>query len=72
MSEESIKELQKAIKICGGVSALARLIGTSRQHIYNWISRDKKVSGEFCIPLEKATKGKTSRHKYRSDLYPKE
>lgn len=60
--------LEKAITKAGSQAELARLLGTSPQHVWNWLNRDKKVPAEHVLPIERATG--VSRHELRSDIYP--
>lgn len=58
--------LQQAVEICGGQSALARLIGVTQPYIYNWLTRSKGVPPpEYCAPIEKACKGAVTRQALR-------
>lgn len=70
MGDMSTKNaLKKAIKIAGGQSALARLIGVQQEHVWYWLHKSGKVSPIQVIPIEKATG--VSRHDLRPDIYPK-
>jgi DNA-binding transcriptional regulator YdaS (Cro superfamily) len=63
--------LQRAISIAGSQSELARRIGVTQAHVWQWLHRSKgKVPGQYVIPIEKATG--VSRHELRPDLYPVE
>lgn len=64
--------LKKAIELAGGQSALAKICGVKQQHVWNWINRDKKISPEHVIPIEKGLDGKITRHDLRPDIYPNE
>jgi DNA-binding transcriptional regulator YdaS (Cro superfamily) len=65
--------VQKAIKIAGGQSALARLIGgkVRQQHVRLWLHMDR-IPAERAIQIEEATKGAVSRSELRPDLWPEE
>lgn len=63
-----INPLQKAINIAGSQSALARAIGVTQAHIWNWLNRNKKVPASQVIKIEKAVG--VSRHDLRPDIYP--
>lgn len=71
-------EIKRAVVCVGGQTALADRLTEIMQkqikqaHIWNWLNRDKKLEGEYCIPIEKATEGKVTRHQLRPDLYPME
>lgn len=64
--------LEKAVKAVGSQSALAKALGVTPQHVWNWLNRDKEVPAEQAIPIEEATGGKVTRHELRPDLYPRE
>lgn len=64
--------LERAVKTMGSQSALAKAIGVTPQHVWNWLNRDKEVPAEQAIPIEEATGGKVTRHDLRPDLYPHE
>lgn len=69
-----LEALERAIKIAGGQSALARKLGPPiRQgQIRNWLYRDKKISSKWIIPIEKAVNEQVTRHELAPDIYPKE
>jgi len=79
---ESESALEKAIRLAGGQSALAReatRYSTSGKRltqgmIWKWLHRARELvpSGEWVIPIERAVHGAVSRHELRPDLYPKE
>lgn len=64
--------LKRAIEIAGGQAALARKIGKTQAHVWNWLNRDGRVPAEVVISVEKAVDGKVTRHDLRPDLYPTE
>jgi len=63
-----MKYLQLAVKAAGGQTALAREIGVTQKHIWNWLNRDEKVPAEHVLAIEEATG--VSRHHLRPDIYP--
>jgi len=63
--------LDKAIEVCGGVTALARKIGTAQPVVSNWLTRRRVPAGRV-LAVERATGGKVTRHELRPDLYPVE
>jgi DNA-binding transcriptional regulator YdaS (Cro superfamily) len=67
----STEALQRAVDVAGGQKALADRIGTTQSMVWYWLFKSKRgVSGEYVIPIERATDGKVSRHELRPDLYP--
>lgn len=69
---KNLAYLKKCIRIAGGQRALARKIGATQQHIYNWMTRDKNIPPKYVIPMEKAVNGAVTRQELRPDIYPKE
>lgn len=61
--------LERAIQSVGSQAELARRIGKTQAHIWNWLNRDKQVPAEAVIPIESATEGKVSRHDLRPDIF---
>ncbi len=61
--------LQKAIDICGGVTALAQKLGVDQSNVSQWKRRG--VPAVWARPIEKATKGKVKRHELRPDVFGK-
>ena len=67
----SIKALNEAIKIVGGIQELAEMIGCSRQIIYRFLHATKYgVSAIYVLRIEAATQGLVPRGQLRVDLYP--
>ena len=66
----SIEALENAIEIVGGITKLAKIIGTSRQLLHRFRKESIwGVSAQFCIPIEKATGGLVDRYALRPDLF---
>lgn len=65
-----IDALRVAVELLGGPTATAKEIGKSQSSVSEMLSQGKRVPAEWCIPLEKATGGKITRHELRPDLYP--
>ena len=67
--------LLAAIAHCGGQASLARILSAalglrvSQQRIWNAVHRDSTIPAEWCLAIEEATGGKTSRQALRHDLY---
>lgn len=64
--------LLRAVNYAGGQAALARLIGTSQGHVWNWLHREGRVPAEYVLKIEAAVKGTVTRTELRPDLYPHE
>ncbi len=73
-----VKALERAVKLAGGQTALARQLSQfmrlkkplKQAHIYNWLYRDKTTPYRYVIPIEKLLDGKVTRHQLRPDVYP--
>lgn len=61
--------LDKAIQLCGGLSALAKEIDVSSARLGNW--RLRSVPIEYCLAIETATAGGVSRKDLRPDDWHK-
>jgi DNA-binding transcriptional regulator YdaS (Cro superfamily) len=61
--------LDKAIQLCGGLSALAKAIDVSSARLGNW--RLRSVPIEYCLAIETATVGEVSRKDLRPDDWHK-
>lgn len=65
-----IEALRRAINILGSQQRAAEIVGVKQPSI-SWMARHgAKVPAEWCIPLEKATAARVTRHDLRPDLYP--
>ena len=64
------RNLERAIKIVGGQSALARTLGVKQGHVWHWLNKSGKCPAEHVLSVENATAGQISRHDLRPDLYP--
>lgn len=61
----------RAIDSVGGQSALARAIGCTPAHVWNWVNREgsKGAPPELCRAIESATKGAVTRYQLRPDVF---
>lgn len=64
--------LRMAVELLGGPTAAAKEIGKAQSSVSEALAHGKRVPAEWCIPLERATGGKVSRHQLRPDIYPRE
>lgn len=65
-----IGALRRAIEILGSQQRAAAVVGV-KQPTISWTARHgAKVPAEWCIPLERATDARVTRHELRPDLYP--
>ena len=63
------KYLEKAIKIAGGQTALAKLIGRRQSHVSTWLYRDKKVPAVAARLIDEALDGQVTRYQLRPDVF---
>lgn len=65
--------LQKAIKVMGNQSALARSVGIKQQNVSWWVNRSGIIPAEYVLLIEEATREAgniVTRQELRSDIYP--
>jgi DNA-binding transcriptional regulator YdaS (Cro superfamily) len=66
-----IEALKRAISDhFGNQAAAAKVVGVSQQAISERVRKGGKVPAEWCLPIERETGGKITRHDLRPDLYP--
>lgn len=64
--------LAKAVRLLGSQAKAGRAIGVSPQAVSEVMRRGRRVPGEWCLKLQKATGGAVTACDLRPDLYPKE
>lgn len=62
--------IKKAVDILGSQTKLANACGVKQAHIWNWLNRNKLITLENALMIERATEGKVSKEDIRPDLYP--
>lgn len=72
MMTSPLQALHRAAEILGSQAALARAIGRTQQAVNGVFSRGAEPPAEWCLPIERATGGKVTRHELRPDIYPVE
>ena len=65
-----IDALQRAVRVAGSQSALARAIGTTQATVWKWLNKGLPITPKLVLAIEVATG--ISRHDLRPDLYPRE
>lgn len=65
MSENAI---QKAVRLAGGQSALARAIGVTQGAVWKWLNNFQKVSPENAVAISIATRGEVKPYELRPDI----
>lgn len=64
--------LRKAFDILGLTQTeFAKIFNCKQQTIFKWL-KDDRIPVAHVLTLEKAVKGKVTRHQLRPDIYPKE
>lgn len=63
------KYLEKAIRIAGSQSELARRIGVKQQYIWYWLHKAKAVPAEYVAKIEAATDSRVTRYQLRPDVF---
>ena len=71
MNTRNIVALNRAIELLGGQSALARACGVKQGHVWHWLSKSRKVPGDYVLTIEAATNGAVSRYELRPDIFGK-
>ena len=61
--------LQKAIQIAGTQTELARRIGKTQAHVWNWLHRDHRVPADVAARIEAATDGQVKKEELRPDVF---
>jgi DNA-binding transcriptional regulator YdaS (Cro superfamily) len=70
------KPLERAVEVVGSQAALAKKLGVTPQHVWNWLNRDERVPAEQVLGIERATidvttgEPRVTRFDLRPDLYP--
>lgn len=64
--------LERAVKLVGGQSALAKVLGVKQGHVWYWLNGAKRIPAEYCAAVEEATSGAVSKHDLRPDLFEAE
>lgn len=65
-----IEALRAAKVILGSEAALADVVGVKQPSVNYILNKAERVPAEWCIPLERGTNGRITRHQLRPDLYP--
>lgn len=71
-NRQCVAALRKAHEILGSQSAIAASVGITQQAVNEVILAGRPAPPKWCIPLERATGGKVTRHQLRPDIYPLE
>lgn len=67
-----IDALKVAKDTLGTEAALADAVGVKQPSVNYILKSGKRVPAEWCLPIERATEGKITRHQLRPDLYPED
>ena len=72
MEQPNVSPLRRAKNILGSEAALAAVVGVTQPSVHYMLNDGKRVPAEWCLPIERATEGKVTRHDLRPALYPAE
>lgn len=71
MEANGIEALRRTIEDLGWSQRdVADIVGVSQPSVSYILTSGKRVPAEWCLPLERASKGDLTRHQLRPDLYP--
>lgn len=65
------KNICRAIDVVGGITKLALAIGVKPPTVSQWRTGKRRVPAERVLAIERATRGKITRHELRPDIYPR-
>lgn len=68
----NLQAIEKAIRLAGSQSQLARQIGTSQATVWKWLNKGLAVSAKLAVRIEDETQGQVSSHDLRPDLFRRE
>ena len=63
------KSLEKAIRLAGGQTAVARACGVKQQHVWYWLRKAHRWPAEHVITLCDLTGGVFKRQDLRPDVF---
>lgn len=64
------RALVEAVRLAGGQSAMARLVGVAQPSVWKWLNRSTPLPAEHVLAIEVATG--VSRYDLRPDIYPRD
>ncbi|AUI88129.1 transcriptional regulator [Vibrio azureus] len=59
--------IERATAILGGQTSLAKLLGVSQSHVWNWINRKRQAPAKYIRAISKATGGQVSVNELLTD-----
>ena len=62
--------IQRAVRLCGGPTKTARLLGVTQQAVRFWRDGERQFPVEKCSLLEQLTGGKVTRQQLRPHDWP--
>lgn len=68
MSATMVDVIEKAIRIVGGQTPMARLTGRSQGAVSKWVRGASVVPSDVCLKIEQATSGQVTVEELRPDL----
>ena len=76
LKDDSQEALKRAVKQLGGQAKFARALSEhtgrklAQQNVWNWLNRDVRIPGEWCVAVEELTKRAVHRFELRPDIFP--
>ncbi len=61
--------VERAIKLSGGLSALARQLSVKPPTVWQWLKKKRPVPSSRCIPIQRATNGAITCCELRPDVF---
>ncbi len=71
--DKGIVALERVKALMGWTEAeMARIVGVTQPAVNYILNKGERVPAEWCLALERASKGQVTRFELRPDLYPRE
>jgi DNA-binding transcriptional regulator YdaS (Cro superfamily) len=67
--DETDPRIAQAIEIVGSQKKLAEAAGCEQQTISKLLNRQRRISAEIAVAIDKATEGRVSKHTLRPDIF---
>jgi DNA-binding transcriptional regulator YdaS (Cro superfamily) len=60
--------IEKAVRLAGGQTALARQIGVTQGAVWKWLNKSKKIRPENAAAISEAVGGQVAPYELRPDI----
>lgn len=67
METSNTLALDRAAKLCGGITKLASRLEIGQSVVSNWKARGTLIDPVYCVAIERETKGEVTRRDLRPD-----